>query len=49
MSGGGRGWCDGAINLLLGDECVGGGGGDYNPYPGGVGVVYVMSRGRYKS
>ena len=23
----------------------GGGGGSYNPYPGGVGVVYVMSRG----
>ena len=23
----------------------GGGGGNYNPYPGGVGVVYVMSRG----
>ena len=32
---------DGAINLVLGDEW----GGNYNPYPGGVGVVYVMSMG----
>ena len=45
--GGGGGGGDGAINLVLGDEC--GGGGNYNPYPWGVGVVYVMSRGRYKS
>ena len=41
VQGGGGGGV--AINLVLGDEWYKGG--SYNPCPGGVGVVYVMSGG----